>query len=699
MALRRVKKRDGREVPFDESKIAAAVLKALAAVDQADPSFAAEVAGVVRLALEERHPIAVVEGAEPSVPDIEQIQDLVEQALVELGQAPAAKAYILYRDRRARIREAVSVHRSPAVRLGARAAAARIEVQELDRASPWSKGPIVSALMGEADLARELAESVAARVETRVFASGLRRITTGLVRELVDNELVTLGLAEVLRRQAPISVPVHDLRRILEGGEEPLDGGRPAGPERLFERSVEARVASEVLRRFALSEVLDSGVLERHLAGDLHVCELARPQGMLFAALPAELLARGAPTAASAFDLLDELARHAGATAYGVLLEDPGAVLQPLSSKLLGAWLRALTATARAAGRRIDLGPCGARHAALGARLLDELAELEASPYAPRLFACDEELERWTASSAERDAAIERLLASGRLVPVWHGAGERFAAPGCHRMHGERAAIYCGGAVGLNLPRLALRAGPWREDRVLEALAELCADAVAALAQLSAFQQKTRAARQGEARGRVGYAIVPVGLREALALIGDGEIRPEQGARLVGLALDASRRHAQRARLSVVLSPSFGERARARFAELDERSPQHAQRLLFDEGVGASLAPGEPYGGGYRLSPGPGWVPWAAEAELCSSIPAGALEPLPEERSRGAECSLAESWRRFARLREHPLPAPPRPSGHAAAQARLFADTGPADDELGEDAGACAPAGVLELAP
>jgi hypothetical protein len=699
MALRRVKKRDGREVPFDESKIAGAVGKALAASGHEDPIFAAEVAGVVRMALEERHPVAAVEGAEPSVPDIEEIQDLVEQALVELGQAPAAKAYILYRDRRARIREALSVHRSPAVRLGPRAAV-HVQVQEQGGASPWSKGRIVAALMGEADLARELAETVAARVESRVFASGLRRVTTGLVRELVDNELVSLGLAEALRRQAPVSIPVHDLRRLLEGGEEPLDGGRAAEPERLFERAVEARVASEVLRRFALSEVLASPVLERHLAGDLHVLELARPQRMLFAALPAELCMRGAPTAASAFDLLDELARHAAATAYGALLEDPGAVIQPLAQggKLLGAWLRALTATARAAGRRIDLGPCGARYAALGARLVDELAELEEGPYAPRLFACDEELERWAGGSADatigRDAAIERMLASGRLVPVWHGAGERFAAPGCHRLHGERAALYCGGAVALNLPRLALRAGPWREDRVLESLAELCADAVAALAQLSAFQQRTRAARQGEARGRVGYAIVPVGLREALALIGDGEVRPEQGARLLGLALDASRRHAQRAHLSVVLSPSFGERARARFAELDERSPQHAQRLLFDEGVGAAIAPGEPYGAGYRLSPIPGWVPWAAEAELCSTVPAGALEPLPEERSRGERCSLAESWRRFARLREHPLPAP---SGtpRAAPQARLFAEAGPIE----EDAGARAPAGELELAP
>ena len=102
MNLRRVTKRDGREVPFDESKIQGAIAKAMAAAGEPDDGFAGEVAGVVRLTLEDRH-------GSGHVPHIEEIQDLVEQALIELGRSAVAKAYILYRDQRARIRRALVV--------------------------------------------------------------------------------------------------------------------------------------------------------------------------------------------------------------------------------------------------------------------------------------------------------------------------------------------------------------------------------------------------------------------------------------------------------------------------------------------------------------------------------------------------------------------------------------------------------------
>ena len=95
-----IEKRDGRRVSFDRSRIESAVLRAQAAVGEDDPSFAREIAELVEYSLGRRHAEAVHEGT----PGIEEIQDLVERALIELGRAPVAKAYILYRDRRARAR-------------------------------------------------------------------------------------------------------------------------------------------------------------------------------------------------------------------------------------------------------------------------------------------------------------------------------------------------------------------------------------------------------------------------------------------------------------------------------------------------------------------------------------------------------------------------------------------------------------------
>ena len=67
-----VRKRDGRLVPFDLSKISAAIAKAMQAVNESDDGFAMEVAGVVELALNSRHNTGT--GA---VPSIEEVQDCV----------------------------------------------------------------------------------------------------------------------------------------------------------------------------------------------------------------------------------------------------------------------------------------------------------------------------------------------------------------------------------------------------------------------------------------------------------------------------------------------------------------------------------------------------------------------------------------------------------------------------------------------
>ncbi|NMC10276.1 MAG: adenosylcobalamin-dependent ribonucleoside-diphosphate reductase [Methanothrix sp.] len=94
----RIRKRDGQIVQFNSEKIATAIAKAFRAVGN-DPG-----AAPVKLAYK------VVDAAEQqfqkSVPSVEDIQDIVEKTLIEEGYAEAAKAYILYRQRRADVREA-----------------------------------------------------------------------------------------------------------------------------------------------------------------------------------------------------------------------------------------------------------------------------------------------------------------------------------------------------------------------------------------------------------------------------------------------------------------------------------------------------------------------------------------------------------------------------------------------------------------
>ncbi len=95
-----VQKRDGRKVPFDAGKITEAVLKAAKSVGGQDQAMAYAVTLKVMQYLEDRY--------HDQLFSVEDVQDAVEKILIEEGHARTAKAYILYRAERTRIREGKS---------------------------------------------------------------------------------------------------------------------------------------------------------------------------------------------------------------------------------------------------------------------------------------------------------------------------------------------------------------------------------------------------------------------------------------------------------------------------------------------------------------------------------------------------------------------------------------------------------------
>ncbi|MCM1335256.1 MAG: anaerobic ribonucleoside triphosphate reductase [Bacteroides sp.] len=97
--ITKIQKRDGREMPFNLQKIADAIFKAATAVGGKDYDSAMELAEEVCRILEKNS-----EQTE-TIPTVEEVQDAVEKVLVERGHAKTAKAYILYRANRTRIRE------------------------------------------------------------------------------------------------------------------------------------------------------------------------------------------------------------------------------------------------------------------------------------------------------------------------------------------------------------------------------------------------------------------------------------------------------------------------------------------------------------------------------------------------------------------------------------------------------------------
>jgi ribonucleoside-diphosphate reductase alpha chain len=96
-----VRKRDGKVVAFSPVKITRAITKAFASTGEGTPVLAQHLTNQVVNRLEQGE-----KQAPGFVPEVEQVQDLVEIALIESGLARTAKAYILYREEHRQLREA-----------------------------------------------------------------------------------------------------------------------------------------------------------------------------------------------------------------------------------------------------------------------------------------------------------------------------------------------------------------------------------------------------------------------------------------------------------------------------------------------------------------------------------------------------------------------------------------------------------------
>ncbi len=95
--LQTIRKRDGRIVDFDQTKIANAVFKAFIATETGNGEKAGEIANQV---------VDILDKKITGIPGVEDVQDAVEEELIRRGYAGVAKAYILYREKRSQVRKA-----------------------------------------------------------------------------------------------------------------------------------------------------------------------------------------------------------------------------------------------------------------------------------------------------------------------------------------------------------------------------------------------------------------------------------------------------------------------------------------------------------------------------------------------------------------------------------------------------------------
>jgi ribonucleoside-diphosphate reductase alpha chain len=98
--IKQIKKRDGRVVDFNQDKITEVIFKAAQSVGGENLTMARQLSD---------RAMDYLEVMNLEIPDVENIQDVVEKVLIEEGHVKTAKTFILYRQKRKEIREAESL--------------------------------------------------------------------------------------------------------------------------------------------------------------------------------------------------------------------------------------------------------------------------------------------------------------------------------------------------------------------------------------------------------------------------------------------------------------------------------------------------------------------------------------------------------------------------------------------------------------
>lgn len=581
--------RNGEVVPFRRSRVVRAILAAVRSAGSGEEWVADKLADMVVYFLDSVH------GDRPVPPSAEDVDDMIEKALLstpDLGVV--SQAFLAARRQRTELRE---------IEQAAQPDTPGPEVaQSAQHLRGWNRARITAALVREQNIEAARAAEVALAVEQRVIALNLPRLSTGLIRELVDVELLARGLAS---QPGMLSVPRYDIEQWLLGSDE-HDAQLASSQRELGERA-----GRRILSEYSLSSVLPEAARELHLAGRVLFEHIDAPAAVAALRLDApaclepgagfgmaRIYPEAAQSPAAAFARLAALVRDAGEFTAGSI------TLRGLDLALLGedadrtALQEGLRLLAWQAPNqlRIEVGPSSGPERDLVIRaLIDAVAgadsslrqrvslELAVSPGAFADPARRALLERAVAAACHCGEPAFRLREAG--AP--QGAG-LFGEAGAPR-HAATLARAC-----INLVAPALEASDL--SSYLAALEPQVDGAVAGLAARLRLLDRVAMRDLPEPatnpprmmRAVVGVTrdveVIPAGLATAAAMLGGDDAGAQRAAQqILGFLSLRLRESAGRLNLRATLGapegPSLARMAAADMRAVTERNPDSPVRL------------------------------------------------------------------------------------------------------------------------
>lgn len=136
----------------------------------------------------------------------------------------------------------------------------------------WNRNRIVDALVKETGISKFEANEIAIAVEKKIFASDLKVISIGLIRELVDNELFERGFNKKLKKHEILGMSTYNLNNIIFSSSKENSNVVQNNPE-----AVNLAIAENTLKQYALKEIFSEDVSNAHLNGAVHLHDLGYP--------------------------------------------------------------------------------------------------------------------------------------------------------------------------------------------------------------------------------------------------------------------------------------------------------------------------------------------------------------------------------------------------------------------------------------
>lgn len=138
-----------------------------------------------------------------------------------------------------------------------------------ENAGLWDRGKIITSLMEEAKLKDEqLAEDIAKAVENRLSATGLKSISTSIIRELITSEFLDRGLNKQLVSSSQISMPLEDIDNFIN------DHNTINSNVHFSRAGVDFAINEVINKQYALRKIFSNKVEKAHYDGQIYIHDL-----------------------------------------------------------------------------------------------------------------------------------------------------------------------------------------------------------------------------------------------------------------------------------------------------------------------------------------------------------------------------------------------------------------------------------------